>query len=58
MGKRFQEFGALLMVLVALLAVTYLAIVIQDKAAQGALMSVLSAGVGWSLRGKVETNNG
>ena len=56
MGKKFQEMGALIMVLTALLGVTYLAIVVQDKAAQGALMSVLSAGVGWSSRGKVETS--
>ena len=45
--------GALGMVAVALAAVTYLAVMGSEQA-QGALIGVVAAGVGFYLRGKVE----
>ena len=52
MIKDITELGALVMVAVALGSVTYLGIT-GNEAAQGALISVVSAGVGYFLRGRV-----
>lgn len=53
-AQKTQEIGALVMIVISLLVVAYLAIS-GDVASQGAMISVLAAGVGWSLRGRVET---
>ena len=52
-SRNIQEVGALGMVAVALSVVAYLAIMGNESAA-GAMIGVVSAGVGWALRGKVE----
>lgn len=49
---KVQMLGALGMVVVALLVIAYLA-VFDNEQAQGALIGVVSAGVGFYLRGKV-----
>lgn len=51
--RRAQELGSLAMVSVALLAVSWLALH-GDEAAKGAIIGVVSAGVGFFLRGKIE----
>ena len=50
--KRITEVGALGMVAVALAVVSYLAVMGSEQAA-GALISVVAAGVGFFLRGRV-----
>ena len=52
--QRTVELGALGMVAVALSVVAYLAVTGSEQS-QGAMISVVSAGVGYFLRGRVET---
>lgn len=49
-----ERYGALFMVVVAMLCVAYLGTMLANEQAQGALISTVSAGVGFYLRGKVE----
>ena len=49
-----SEKAGLVMIAAALLVVGYLATVGSNEQAQGAMIGVLTAGVGWALRGKVE----
>lgn len=49
-----MQIGALGLVIVALFVVSYLGIVIGNEQAQGAMIGVLTAGVGYFLRGRVE----
>ena len=42
------------MIAVALGAVSYMAIWMESEQAQGAMIGVLTAGVGYALRGRVE----
>lgn len=53
MIDRIPEWGALGMVMIALVVVSYLAITASNETAVGALIGVVSAGVGYFLRGKV-----
>lgn len=48
------QLGALCLVTVALVVVSYLSIITGNEQAQGAMIGVLTAGVGYFLRGKVE----
>jgi hypothetical protein len=50
--KRMSEMGALGMVAVALLVVSYLAVQ-GHETATGAIIGVLTAGAGYFMRGKV-----
>jgi hypothetical protein len=52
-SRNIQEVGALGMVAVSLCVVGWLAI-LGNEAAMGAMISVVSAGVGFFLRGRVE----
>lgn len=52
-----NEKAALGMIAVAMLVVAYLATIGGSEQAQGAMIGVLTAGVGWALRGKVETQD-
>ena len=52
--KATEGIARLGMILAALASVSYLAVVAQNAEAQGALISVLAAGVGWAFRGRVE----
>ena len=54
MVDRIPEWGALGIVLIALLVVARMALN-GNEAAIGALIGVVSAGVGYFLRGKIET---
>lgn len=54
MVQKSVELGALGMVAIALGVVAYLAVQGSEQS-QGALISVVSAGVGYFLRGRVET---
>lgn len=51
---KIEAYGALFMVVIALLCVAYLGTLMDNEPAQGALISVVSAGVGFFLRGRVE----
>ena len=48
---------ALSMVAVALGVVSYMAVVMGSEQAQGAMIGVLTAGVGYALRGRIEKPN-
>ena len=50
---KVTEFGALLMVIVAVLVVSFLALK-GSEAALGALLGVMSTGTGYFLRGKIQ----
>lgn len=50
---KVQMLGALAMVVVALGVISYAAYM-GDEAAKGALISIISSGTGFYLRGKVE----
>lgn len=49
-----SEKAGLVMIAAALLVVGYLATVGGNEQAQGSMINVLAAGIGWALRGKVE----
>ena len=49
-----QQIGAYAMIAIALLVVSYLAVITGNEQAQGAMIGVLTAGVGYALRGRVE----
>ena len=53
-SEQIQQVGAALMVAVALGVVAYLAVVGNEQA-QGALISILAAGTGFFLRGRVQS---
>lgn len=52
--KTAEDLIRLLLIVAALAAVAYLA-VMGNEQAQGAMIGVVSAGVGWAFRGKIET---
>lgn len=54
MSDQIRDFGALGLVFIALFVVAYSVIVKGSEQALGALISVLAAGVGFYLRGRVE----
>lgn len=54
MGDQVRDLGALGLVFIALLVVAYSSVVKGSEQALGALISVLAAGVGFYLRGRVE----
>jgi hypothetical protein len=53
MMEQIRETGALVMVAAALVVVSYLAFT-GSEAAQGALISILAAGTGYFMRGRVQ----
>lgn len=55
MGDQVRDLGALGLVFIALLVVAYATIIGGSEQGLGALISVLSAGVGYYLRGRVES---
>ena len=55
MIKDVQEIGALVMVVIALLVISYAATIGGSEQAEGALIGILAAGTGFFLRGKVES---
>lgn len=54
MGDQVRDLGALGLVAIALLVVSYATVIGGSEQGLGALISVLSAGVGYYLRGRVE----
>lgn len=55
MGENIRDFGGLALVLIAIFVVAWKAIIAGSEPALGAMISVLAAGVGYYLRGRVET---
>ena len=53
--EQIQNIGALLMVGVALGVSSYQAIIGHSEQAEGAILAVLAAGIGFFLRGRVES---
>lgn len=54
MGDQIRDYGALGLVFIALIVVCYSVVAKGSEQALGALISVLAAGVGYYLRGRVE----
>ena len=54
MSEMIRDFGALGLVAIALFAVAWKAIIEGSEPALGALISILAAGTGYFLRGRVE----
>lgn len=54
MNRDIEQYGALAMVGISLLALVYLSVMHQNEQAAGALIAVVAAGNGFFLRGKVE----
>lgn len=52
--EQLIHFVAMGMIAVSLGVVSWLAIIMVNEQAQGAMIGVLTAGVGWALRGRVE----
>lgn len=50
-----REYTAMLMIMLALVVISWLALH-SDNDAKISLISVVSAGVGWALRGKVQAS--
>lgn len=55
MSDQIRDYGALGLVFIALLVVAYSTVAKGSEQGLGALISVLSAGVGYYLRGRVES---
>lgn len=55
MSDQLRDLGGLALVMIALLVVAWKAIVAGSEPALGAMISVLAAGVGFYLRGRVES---
>jgi hypothetical protein len=56
MVDNIRELGALGMVALAMVVIAYLAFM-QSESALGALISVVSAGIGFYLRGRIQDPN-
>ena len=54
MTDKIRDLGALGLVMIALLVVAYKAVIAGSEPALGALISILAAGTGYFLRGRVE----